>query len=242
MTTITLAPTVDVGVIRQPLKIIDYKEGLRRLRGLIDLIHDKISIGNSTLIGKNFGFLKVLGIVFEAQHKLIGHINDELISCPLAWDETTGFPSHPTLVADLQKYAEIFKPQDSVLATVLRSFARWEHLVQETSTRCCGSGFNLKTVKMDIKLNHGLKTMHNFLIFTQLVGVESADLSHQELRDYFDFRRPSRVIDGLMIIFSREWLLQAKDGELETKEVKTEKAELFNLEKFQSMTDSLNIK
>ena len=94
---------------------------------------------------------------------------------------------------------------------------------------------------MDIKLNHVLKTMHNNLIFNQLIGVESADLNHQDLRDYFDFRRPSRVIDGLMIIFSREWMLRAKDGKLEAEELKTEKAELFNLEKFQNMIDSLSI-
>ncbi|MBI2063404.1 MAG: hypothetical protein HYT65_00210 [Candidatus Yanofskybacteria bacterium] len=241
MVTLAIAPKINTGIIPQNIKIIDYKEGLGRLHELIDLIRGKIAIGDSTLIGKNFGFLKILGIALEAQHKLIGYLNDELISCPIAWDETTGFPSHPTLAADLQKYLEIFKPQDDVLKTILRSFAHWELLVQETSVRCCGSITKLKTVKMDIKINHVLKTEDGWLSFKQLVGVESADLSHQELRDYFDFRRPSKNIDGLMIIFSREWLLRAKDGELETKEVKTEKAELFNLEKFQNMIDSLQI-
>ncbi|MBI2669652.1 MAG: hypothetical protein HYX20_00675 [Candidatus Yanofskybacteria bacterium] len=241
MKTKTLEPTVNVGTTPQPLKMIGYESGMQRLRELIDLIHGKIALGNSTLIGKNFGFLKVLSITLEAQRQLLGHLNDSLIYCPLAWDETTGFPSHPTLVADLQNYIEIFKLQDAVLATVLRSFAHWELLVQETSVRCCGSNFKLKTVKMDIKLNHILKTADGWLGLKQLVGVESADLSHQELQNYFDFRRPSKVIDGLMIIFSREWLLLAKNGQLETSEVKTEKAELFNLEKFQNIIDSLNI-
>ncbi|MBI2063040.1 MAG: hypothetical protein HYT61_02235 [Candidatus Yanofskybacteria bacterium] len=220
---------------------IDYADCLQKLQLLINSIRAKIAIGNSKLLTKNSDFLNVVAIALEAQHKLISHLNDELISCPTAWDETTCFPSHPTLIADLQKYAEIFKPRDATLMTVLRSFAHWEHLVQETSIRCCGSMSKLTTVRMDIKLNHILKTEDGWLSFRQLIGVESNDISHQELRDYFDFRRPSKVIDGLMIILSREWLLRVKDGELETKEVKTEKAELFNLEKFQSMLNSLQI-
>lgn len=246
MATMVLNMKIDAGKLPQiiwphTIKIIDYKEGLQRLRELIDLIHATIAIGDLTLISKNFGFLKVLGIALEAQFKLIGHLNDKLISCPIAWDETTGFPSHPTLAADLQKYAEVFKPKDIILMTVLRSFVRWELLVQETSVRYCGSISKLKTVRMDIKLNHVLKIEDGKLDFKQLVGVGSADLNHKELWDYFDFRRPSRVIDGLMIIFSREWLLRVKNGKLEAEEVKIEKAKLFNLEKFQSMIDSLSI-
>lgn len=244
MTTLTVCPKIDAEKLSQILwpqtiKIIDYKEGLQRLRELIDLIHAKVALGDSTLIGKNLGFLKVLSIALEAQHKLISYLNDDLISCPIAWDETSGFPSHPTLVADLQKYVEIFKPENKFLVSVLRSFDHWELLTRETSQ--VGVNLKLKTTLMNIKMNHILKTLHNNLVFTQLVGVESADISHQELRDYFDFRRPSKVIDGLMIIFSREWLLRVVDGRLETQEVKTKKAELFGVEKFQSIIDSLSI-
>lgn len=218
---------------------IRYEEGLDRLKRLIELIQAKISSENSKLLTENIGFLKVLCLALEAEHELINYLNDENINSPLAWDIATGFPSHPTLIADVQKYTGVFKAEDSILSATMRSFDHWENLAQETSVRSSGVTSVLKNVRMTIKINHVLKTMNGWLNFKQLVGVESTDLSEKELLDYFDFRLPSKVIDGLIIILKREMSLRVQNDKLEIEKVSTEKAGLFNLGRFQQIIDQL---
>lgn len=65
MTTIVLGPKIDVGIISQSIKIIDYKEGLERIRKLIDFVQAKIILGNSTLIGKTSDFSKFWALLLR---------------------------------------------------------------------------------------------------------------------------------------------------------------------------------
>lgn len=218
----------------QTIEFIDYEESLRRLSRLVDLFHDAL-ITNLGYLAENHDILKTAVVAFEAQFKIEGRLNDELISSPMAWDVTTSLPSYPTLVADLQSFLKIFKPDDPFLATFLRSFAGWTLLTQEKTLRCCGSNLHMKEVGMNIKLNHVLKVTNGWLNFRQLVGVESPDVSHKALEEYFDFGRPSQAVDGLVIILDREWMLRVTNGRPEIRKVKTQKAALFNLAKFQDM-------
>ena len=238
----TLAANTKTDLIQlnypQTIRVVDYKESLVRLRRLIGLINAKIASGDARLVGQSFKLLKVFELALQAQARIVDALNDDHISCPIVWDELTGFPSHPTLAADLNKYVEILQSSDEVLVAILRSFSGWTFLAKETSPRCFGSFFGLKNVQMNIKINHILSSVDGRLGLKQLVGVDSPNLNQKELERYFGCGRSSQVIDDLFIIFDRRWLTREAGGVLEVSELKTEKTPLFNLEKFEAMIDS----
>lgn len=160
-------------------------------------------------------YLPLLGLrrALEGQLELIKELNDEYFSCDVPWDIKTGLPSHPTLAADVKKYAELIKGQEKAnLKAILNSFSAWALLLKSTVECSCGREWKLEKANDEIWLNHILAVQEEGLSIKQLIGVKSDNRRH--LKHHFEDQEPSKADGDRIIIWKCENLVNFKEKEL----------------------------
>ncbi len=180
----------------------------------------------------------VFGLALKAQIKVLQSLNSQYLYCDVLWDQDTGLPSHPSLVADVQKFPEILEHPE-LLETVLKSFASWTLLQRQEIDCCCGGDFKLRKVLFEIMLNHILRVEGNSLIITQLVGVRSDDQKH--LKKHYSFSKQSKRADDMHIVWSCANKLTPNDGSYSLSSLESQCAKEFKVEEFAKMIYQLDI-
>src|SRR3989344_6670987 len=104
--------------MKETLNFLTPRTAISRLDEIIDGLGVN-KIESSTLLG-----IWVYILALKAQRKVIGYLNDDNFYCQVLWDTATRFPSHPSLAADVLKYAEVFEA-DGELQAILNSFSGW---------------------------------------------------------------------------------------------------------------------
>jgi len=216
------------------LKFLNYKESIERIQKIIDSLGHQIDNDLPQVIRPT---LICLYAVLKAQLKVIEYLNDEYLNCGMPWDEETGFPSPPSMIADAERYIDFFKP-DKAIEIILRSFFEWTLFSQEKFICCCGN-FSPRSVSLDLMLNCRLGSTIEGLKIKQLFGVKSDDKKHL-IHHYDDKKKPSRVIDDLIIIFSSHGSLRVNENKIELCEsFDSERVEQFNLDEFIARNNKL---
>ncbi len=207
------------------VRILGWRDSILRLEETVG----KFERGLMEFAGEAFLPFVSFFLLLSAQFKALESLNDEYLNCGLAWDERTGLPSHPSIIADGQTYRRLFKP-DGILDAVLASFSGWILLSREQLFCCCGKKFRgpLKdrNVEIDVLLNHILSfDDEKGFVVKQLVGIKCGDPEH--LEHHYDFKKQSRRDDGLYII----WLCENRlivNGKVEAALFSKEQAGQFN--------------
>lgn len=223
-----------------PIQFLDFAESGDKIRKAIGLIEGELVTFNypkeqypitSFRVPKSAFFLpaRAFLLALKAQAKILGYLNDEHFNCQVPWDRRVGLPSHPSLVADVLKYVQIFKPDERTKA-VLESFSAWTSFAKETITCCCGRGWNSRKAALDFMLNHIFEVKDSKLVIKQLVGVKSDDDSHLA-HHYSNFQQPSRQYGDLSIIFVYENAVHLTDP-IAVESLDYKMAEQFNIAEF----------
>lgn len=201
------------------IEFLDYQESMTRIKDIF---------------GVDMPSNSSLALLLKAQLKVLEYLNDQYLNCPTPWDKRTGLPSHPSMVADAQKYSK-FSQCSEGLKSVLDSFFGWSLFAREELLCCCGGSLlKPRKVSFDIMLNHALRVdqINNdyFLVVKKLVGVRCSNKGH--LKNHYNFGRMSRVIDDLSMIFVAEDGFNLKSGQIDHGFISSQKADQFNFEEF----------
>lgn len=143
-------------------------------------------------------------------------------------------PSHPSMVADAQKYSKYFECSADLKST-LDSFLEWSLFAREELLCCCGGSLlKPRKVSFDVMLNHALRVDKiggdYYLMVKQLVGVRCGNKGH--LKNHYNFGKMSQVLDDLSMIFISETGFNLKSDRIDYRFVSSQKADQFNLEEF----------
>lgn len=115
--------------------------------------------------------------------------------CFVAWDENTGMPSHPTLMADANFWGKRTRGKESAL---LQSFGEWAVWKQEPFNCSCGRfRRGARKIEVEIMLRHDLAVLGDILILYQAAAVRSSDKGH--LNHHYE-RELARRSDGDMTV------------------------------------------
>lgn len=203
----------------KPIEFLDYQESITRLKNILEI---DISSSNTVTL------------ILKAQLKVLEYLNDKNFNCPVPWDKRTSLPSHPSMVADAQKYTKFFQCSEG-LKSVLNSFLGWSLFAKEELLCCCG-GSLLKSrhVSFDVMLNHALRVdrigADYFLVVKQLIGVRCGDRGH--LKNHYNFGKMSQAMDDLSMIFFAEAGFNLRSNKIDYKVIASQKADQFNFEEF----------
>lgn len=209
----------------KPTEFLGYEDSIAKLKNIL-------------LIGSDNNIVTLL---LKAQVKVLEYLNDQHINCPVPWDKRTGLSSHPSMIADAQKYTKFFQCSD-VLKSILDSFLGWSLFATEELLCCCGGSLlKPRKVSFDVMLNHALRVdkigADYFLIVKQLVGVRCSNRGH--LKNHYNFGKMSQVLDDLSMIFIDESGLSLKSGQIDCRFISSQKADQFNLEEFSRRITSI---
>lgn len=140
-----------------------------------------------------------LALLF-AECSVLEALNDHYLSSDVPWDTQTGFPSHPTLIADGLEYVKRFEPE-SQLAAVIGSFSEWRLYGRYEMNCAHGSDWKkLRRVPYELWLDHSLEACDDGgLVVVQRVSVESDDEKH--IAHHYGERKPDAAIDGRLIVW-----------------------------------------
>lgn len=202
----------------QPVEFVDYRESIKKIEGIL------AASENSSIIV----------LLLRAQLEVLHYLNDNHFNCPVPWDKRTGLPSHPSMIADAQKYPKIFQCSE-VLKSILDSFLDWSLFAKEELLCCCGGSLlKPRQVSFDVMLNHALRVDKidgdHCLIMKQLVGVRCSNRGH--LKNHYNFGQMSQVLDDLLMIFVAESGFNLKSDQIDYRFISSQKADQFNLEEF----------
>jgi len=216
----------------KPIEFLGHRESLIKLRVILG---DTV-IALNKLIRPDSGCLinNVFIVALKAQFKVLEYLNDQHLNCSIPWDKRTGLPSHPSMIADAQKYTKFFQCSEG-LKSVLDSLLGWSFFAKEELLCCCGGSLlKPRNVSFDVMLNHSFRidyTDDNFyLVVKQLVGIRCSNKGH--LKNHYNFGKMSRVTDDLSMILISEGGLRKYHEEIFSRFYLTQKADQFNLEEF----------
>lgn len=130
----------------------------------------------------------------------ICHLTDgknQIFYFPIPWERDTGFPSHPSLVADARHYCRINNTNEAS-DLMVNSFAGWQTFWRQKIFCCCGG--RSRFVDVEIVVHHHLKIdgESQALEVKQMAGIKSADRAHIE--KHYKLRRESRVDKNISIV------------------------------------------
>src|SRR3989344_787406 len=214
----------------KPIEFLDYQESIVKLKDILTIYFPDSSDSN------------IITLLLKAQMKVLEYLNDQHINCLVPWDKRTGLPSHPSMVADAQKYANFLRCSEG-LKSLLNSFLGWSLFAEEKLLCCCGGSLlKLRNVSFDVMLNHLLRVDQiggdYFLIVKQLVGVRCGDKGH--LKNHYNFGKMSQAMDDLSMIFTAESGFNLKSGQIRYRFCSSQKADQFNFEEFSKRINAIN--
>ena len=144
----------DVEVLRGKLaharpEFINYREAIARIIGLVARLEGMVVFANSNSAFPLYCYVTAL----KAQALWLYFSNDEYMSVEVPWD-TIGFPSHPSMSADVAAYAKRDELEE-VCVAFLNSFSAWTSVKRETLSQC-SCGRRSRPVEIDIMVTHSL--------------------------------------------------------------------------------------
>jgi hypothetical protein len=133
-------------------------------------------------------------VLLDAVIKGLNKKQNEMFYFPIPWEKDTGWPSHPSLVADAISYQANL---------ILDSFASWSVLKNQNIFCCCGKHrvfSRERFVPIEIVLHHSvvMERERRIIEIKQLIGIKSKDQDHVE--SHYDLRRNSKVDENISII------------------------------------------
>ncbi len=212
--------------ILKPVQFLDWKEAIEKLEIIEQKMRRKIK-------GKSPEILPAIALclALAAERKVLGYLNDDALNCRVPWDETTGFPSPPSMSADAAQYGDYFETTNTPQDAILKSFSRWTLLVQEKTLCCCGKrNTNFEEVVIDAMLNHSVTIDENRLVVRQFFGVKSNNLKH--MAHHYSAKTQSQRYKDLIIIWDCENQIDCRNFEISSS-IKV-RAEEFNVQEFQN--------
>lgn len=203
----------------KPIEFFGYDDSISKLKNILEVG----SYDNN-----------IITLLLKAQMKVLGYLNDQHVNCPVPWDKRTGLPSHPSMIADAQKYVKFFQCSAG-FKSVLDSFLGWSLFAEEKLLCCCGGSLlKPRNVSFDVMLNHALRAdrigYDYFLVVKQLVGVRCNNKGH--LKNHYNFGKMSQVMDDLSMIFIVEAGFNLKSKQICCNHISSRMADQFNLEEF----------
>ncbi|MBI3274144.1 MAG: hypothetical protein HYZ69_03290 [Candidatus Colwellbacteria bacterium] len=181
----------------EPPLFLGYSESLKKLKRIIMILEKKIMHPLPMHQAPAQGTLLVFRAALVAQYRTIEKLNNETINCDVPWDRITGFPTHTTIIADAQKFCELFRVPP-LIEILLRSLRSWTAFSEQEFKCCCGKGWKMRTLFLEVMLNYSFETTENGLMIKQIVGIKSNDRKH--LQEHYDQKRGSRVFGDLVIV------------------------------------------
>ena len=218
--------TTSAKSINPPLKFLDWQTALAELKTITDSFPTK-------QCESQIEFLPSLAwyALLIAGYRALSRLNDEHINCAVLWDPETGFPSHASVIADAEHYSS-FADISTRSKALLQSFKEWTPFTKETLQCCCGSSsLKLRSVDMELMINHSIKCEGNALTITQRIGVRSSDMKHLG-NHYSDFSKQSIRDTNLLMIWTATNVVQRPFGKIEGRS--TECAKEFDPNAFQN--------
>lgn len=152
-----------------------------------------------------WGFLAAI----FAQAATLQKLNSRSLHAPVPWDQLTGFPSHPTLIADAVKYADFLEKNDP-LRIILSSFREWTLFCKEKVQ--CKHDSEAKIIDCEVLLNHTIARENNALAVKQLVCAKSDNKRHLE-RHYGSVKPTKAYGESTNIIWTASNKILASDEE-----------------------------
>lgn len=122
---------------------------------------------------------------------------NHLFYFPIPWDRNTGFPSHPSLVADAKHFCSLGNFGEAV-NLIIGSFAGWQTFWKQK--KFCSCGGKNRYVDLEIVVHHPVKldTDSRTIEIKGLAGIKSSDRPHIE--KHYKLRRESRVDKNISIV------------------------------------------
>ena len=205
------------------LELIEHQEAIRRITRITASL-------KAILIEKkndpDFLPVWIWYLILIAQRRSLRRINDEVIYSPVSWNQSTGFPSHPSLIADAQIYAKFLKGSE-FFKKILASLSDWTILSREKISCCCGKGWNSRIVEFNVLIRYLMKIEENSLFAQQLIGIQSGDLNHLS-EHYPNFSVESVVVPYTRIVYVCENRIRRDDESIQVKLSRKEKADTFD--------------
>lgn len=181
----------------EPPIFLGYKESLEKLHTIITVLFNEIENPPPMSRPTEQNALLILLSAFIAQYYTIKKLNDEVINCCVPWDQRTGLPTHSTIIADAQKFCELFRPPP-FLELILCSLFQWTLFTRQEFKCCCGRGWKMRTITIEIMINFFIGVTEKDLVIKQIVGIKSDDRKH--LQEHYDRKRGSRTFNDLVIV------------------------------------------
>lgn len=190
---------------------LDYREAIERLKKLYKQLLVKFNnlpdLALENVI--EYSHLLVLQIAILGQIKFLQGLNDEHVNTPVAW-ELMGFPSPPSLMADLKKCSDQ-EELSKIAKAVLRSFSEWETIAEESlDCACVKNGKNHK-VECDVKLRHILRLNGRKLHLKQFVAVSSKNTAH--LQSHYSWGEIPSDAPELRLVAKLESVLELNESQ-----------------------------
>lgn len=209
-----------------PPKFFNWRESAEKIRELIVRLKNDIdrkeNLSYQALPG--YAFLALLAVEIGA----LRHLNSESLSCALPWDETTGMPSLPSVIADVQKFLPHTEYREDA-QRLLQSFAAWTPIAEQKIACVCGSEkFQTREIVIHLMLHHVMSQEDSMVVVRQFVGVASDDDTH--LRHHYNVRTPSQQYEDVQIIWDAENRIRNEVFFLLTSSY----ADTFNVAEFES--------
>lgn len=195
----------------EPPVFLTYKESLIKLREILTLFRDVITHPPPMRRPTAENALIILWAACIAQFHTIKKLNNETINCDVPWDQRTGLPTNSTIIADSQKFCELFHPPP-LLETLLRSLSQWTIFSREEFGCCCGRGWKLRILSLDVMVNVFLDVTEKGMAVKQIVGIKSDDRKH--LQEHYNQKRGSRVFHDLVIVGEETSVIDARNNQL----------------------------
>lgn len=222
----------------EPPVFLTYKESLTKLEEIITLLHNAITHPPPMRRPTAENALIILCAACIAQFHTIKKLNNETINCDVPWDQRTGFPVHSTIIADAQKFCELFHPPPC-LETLLRSLSRWTTFSHEEFKCCCGRGWKLRILFLEIMVNTFLDVTEKGLMIKQIVGIKSDDRKH--LQEHYNQKRGSHIFHDLVIVGEEASVVCVMDNKLSSHFLISWYSDQFDHEEFRKKVRSLSL-
>ena len=202
--------------------VLDWKASIEKLKSLLSQLENFAVPDEDKL---SLMVRKIFWLLLNAQLQALQSLNDRYISCAVSWDDKTGLPSHPSMIADARYSAE--RIPDSFIRNLIDSFVGWTSFAEQEMNCWCGSWNKPRVVKIEVFLNHILSVEGECLRLKQFVGLKYADQKH--LKHHYDLQMPSVALNGLVLVSCFEASLKMING-VEIKCLSVKKAKTLNLE------------
>lgn len=192
----------------QDAQFISYKESIRRAGRISEGLREKI-ISPWYDYPAWYACLH-LYLLLKSQMRFLERVNSEDISCDVAWNTVTGFPSHPSLLADVKKFLTLEKCPP-LQRPLIGSYERWMPFSRERTTCACGPLMKERGVQVYVLLRSNLRREDTYLRMWHYIGARSRDMDH--LR--FHFSEPeiwAKDMRETRILYSASHIFRIEHG------------------------------